>query len=73
MRWHAMQDMGGTSWGLVVTLVVILAALLVGLVVAFHARSSSARADAERLLSERLARGDVDPEEYARRSRALRG
>jgi putative membrane protein len=69
-----MWPMGGMMIGSV-----ILAALVVGLIVWLLAGNGSSRgtpgddlADARRILAERLARGDLDTDEYDRRLDALR-
>jgi putative membrane protein len=77
MRWN--HDGTGTHWWFVVGLVLVL--LLIGLVVALLVRTGAApehpvapqRSAAEELLAERLARGEIDPDEYRERLTALRG
>lgn len=64
----------GAGWTLIVLAVVLPTLLLVtGLVLAgFHRASGSAAPDAERLLADRLARGEIDAEDYEQRLRTLR-
>jgi putative membrane protein len=77
----------GTHWGLWILMIVamlvffgILAWAVVNIVRHNHAHGDSgsqpptgASSDALRILDERLARGDIDVEEYTRRRNLLRG
>lgn len=73
---------GGPGWAgwvvMVVMLLVFWALLIFGGLVVYRSvhgdghRSAAARDDAERLLDERLARGEIDPEDYERRRALLR-
>ena len=54
------------------TIFLILVGLVIWLVVNRTRGGDADRASARRILNERLARGDIDIEEYTRRSDALR-
>ena len=69
----------GAGWSLVVFAVVLPLLLLVaGLIFAqLHRSSGTSRTaeptpDAERVLADRFARGEIDPEDYDQRLRTLR-
>jgi putative membrane protein len=80
-RW--MHEGGHGHWLWLLGLVVV--AVLIGLVVwllvrvsrstatAPHSRARESRPSAEEVLADRLARGDIDPDEYRQRLNALRG
>jgi putative membrane protein len=61
----------GVGWLLFLAFIGFLAYLLVRHVT--EARAQPGRSPAEDLLAERLARGEIDEEEYRRRRDALRG
>ena len=81
MRWHPGLH-HGIGWGgilLLVVLVAILVVLVWAAVAALRGGSHHAttaplpgRPDPEEILRERLARGDIDPEDFARRLDVLR-
>ena len=69
----------GAGWGLIVFAVVLLALLVAGgLIVGPIRRNPAGSAapdlvpDAERVLADRLARGEMDTEDYEQRLRTLR-
>ena len=64
----------GAGWSLVLFAIALPALLLAaGLIVAQLQRAPRApEPDAERVLADRLARGEIEPEEYEQRLRTLR-
>ena len=73
-------DMGGTGWGWWIVGLVMMVALIALVVVLVmrtstpqHAPETPRRTTAEELLAERLARGEIDADEYRQRLTALRG
>jgi putative membrane protein len=70
-------DMNGWGWGWM-TLMMVVGVLLVALLVVTLLRGSvpgprsDDRPDAEQVLAQRLARGEIDEDEYRRRRGALR-
>ncbi|MEU3492050.1 SHOCT domain-containing protein [Kitasatospora cineracea] len=80
MYWN---DHGMNGWGvglMVLTVLLLLGLLAVVAVVALRAlghpvgpRPAPRRPEPEQLLAERLARGEIDPDEYRRRLEALSG
>jgi putative membrane protein len=77
-----MHDGGGGHWWWWVIGLVVLALLLVAIVALFTRRPTGSappqaapdaqRSAAEQVLADRLARGEIDPDEYRRRRDALR-
>ena len=63
----------GIGWLVFLALVVVLVFTLVRHVTRTSGPGSSARRDAEDILAERFAHGDIDEDEYRRRRDALRG
>jgi putative membrane protein len=73
MDWDGHHDGSGWGWVVMVLLVVLLVAVTVLLVRHFSdGRRGTGRRDAEDLLAERFARGEIDEDEYPRRRDALR-
>ncbi|MEV4642921.1 SHOCT domain-containing protein [Actinoplanes sp. NPDC049548] len=72
------SGMGAGGWVLMILTVALLAALVFVLVRPLAGRtveppaSPDPTADAERVLADRLARGDIDTDEYQRRLQTLR-
>lgn len=66
--WH---DVGWAGW-LAMSLSMLVFWGLVAWVVVTVLRGGAHGSGAERILADRLARGDIDEEEYGRRLRALR-
>jgi putative membrane protein len=64
----------GAGWSLILFAVALPALLLaIGLIIAqFQRASRPTEPDAERVLADRLARGEIEPEEYEQRLRTLR-
>lgn len=80
MYWNGSGHMGGWGWGLMMTSMILIWALLIGLaVVAYRAWSNSAKdaapvatpPTAQQILAERFARGEIDETEYRGRLAAL--
>ncbi|MFD0368013.1 SHOCT domain-containing protein [Streptomyces sp. NPDC127114] len=69
--WFAMSAGMVLFWGLLITVAVMLFRSLDR--AAERPRGSGTASSAERILGERLARGEIDEEEYRRRLTALRG
>ena len=73
MDWNDHHDGAGWGWVVMVLLVVLLIAVTVLLVRHFSdGRRGPGRRDAEDLLAERFARGEIDEDEFRRRRDALR-
>jgi len=73
----AADHMGGWGWGMMLSWM-ILGTVLLGVIVwavAAGARSEGggSRRNADELLAERYARGEIDTEEFERRRQVLRG
>jgi len=71
------DHMDGWGWGMM-AVVFLVAVALIGMVVYFVARDTSARSqrsgpDALEILDQRFARGEIDEDEYRKRRAALRG
>jgi len=68
----------GTGWILIAFVVVMAAALSAGLIVVLARRGPAASSapdpapDAERVLADRFARGEIETEDYEQRVRTLR-
>ena len=62
----------GMGAGWLILAMILLATLLVVAVTALLARQAGGHSDAEDVLAHRLARGDIDPEEYQARLHELR-
>lgn len=73
MFWDRHHAMAG-SWQMGITFVIglVLVALLVWLVVRASSQRSSGSESADELLRRRFAAGEIDEEEYAKRSEVLR-
>lgn len=73
MFWDRHHDMAG-SWHMGIGFVIVLAfvALVVWLVVRSSNQRSGGSDSAEELLRRRFAAGEIDEEEYAKRSEVLR-
>lgn len=85
--WGRMHDgLGWGGWLAMALLMLLLAALVIGLVVWLLVRSTSGgrptgpetgsfdeRSTPEQVLGERFARGEIDEDEYLRRRSVLRG
>jgi putative membrane protein len=78
-RWGTMHD-NGTGWLMVVLMLVLVVAVVVAAVALFrgwspatstHAAAGSRPADPRAILQERLARGEIDEQDYRTRMRAL--
>ncbi|WP_189274772.1 SHOCT domain-containing protein [Kitasatospora griseola] len=78
MYWN---DNGMNGWGIglmMLSILVFLGLLIAAAVVLLHhlrpvaQHSATRRPDAEQVLAERLARGEIDPDEYRRRLEVLR-
>lgn len=67
--WHWVD---GWSWTMGVGMVIVWAAVIVG-GVWLVARLLGPTGNARRILEERLARGEIDPEEFEGRARLLQG
>ena len=73
MDWNDHDGGNGWGWVVLVLVVVLLVAVTVLLVRHFSdGRRGTGRRDAEDLLAERFARGEIDEDEYRRRRDALR-
>jgi putative membrane protein len=78
-------DMGGSgwAWGWIVGLLVVVGLVALVVVLVTHTNApqppsppmppQSSRSTADEILAERLARGEIDAEEYRQRRDALRG
>lgn len=80
MMWnHGAYGMGWMMWVMMIgglVLLVVLVAAIVWAGVAFSRRDTAPpgeQSNARRILDERFARGEIDEDEYGRRSRALSG
>lgn len=63
----------GTGWGVVMMLVMLAFWVLVAFAVVRFVRSTETRkAPPEQILAERLARGEIEPEDYKTRLTALK-
>jgi putative membrane protein len=79
MGWYGWNHMSGWGWFAMTASIVLLLALVVGGMVLLarvgqqppQPFASPPPRSAEELLAERLARGEIDEEEYRRRLRAL--
>jgi len=79
-QWHGAADWGSMGlwmviWGVVVVLAVVLIAWLVSRLAGIDRpnRGRGGVDEASTILARRLANGEIDVEEFARRSEALRG
>lgn len=79
-QWHGAADWGSMglwmiSWGVVVVLAVILIVWLVSRIAGptRSNRDGGGVDEASTILARRLANGEIDVEEFTRRSEALRG
>ncbi len=70
--WLAMSVMMVLFWSLVIAGVVVLVRYLGGGRPTGGSGAGGDRADAENVLAERFARGEIDEDEYKRRSELLR-
>ncbi|WP_322748274.1 MULTISPECIES: SHOCT domain-containing protein [unclassified Frankia] len=70
--WLMMSVMTVLFWSLIIAGVVALVRYVGGGHAAGHPGTGSGQADAEHVLAERFARGEIDEDEYKRRSDLLR-
>ncbi len=72
MMYGAGWGMAWTGWIFMIVLLVLLAGGIAWLVRGVSGRREDDRSSARRILDERFASGQIDPEEYEKRRQALR-
>jgi putative membrane protein len=79
-RWQQMHDQDGTSWLMVILMLVIAIAVVVAVIALLRGTmplaataggSTGARPDPRAILQERFAHGEIDEQDFRARMRAL--